>query len=142
MNQPKRIFIVGLPGAGKGLFAKLLAEKLGWEFIDADLGIEYHIGRTLHEIFGAEGQKNFYQCQKEVLMGLRAKENIVATTDASIIDDEAIQELLSSEFVVFLQVSTDVQLGRISRNPLPLLTTDLKTFLIRCIASAITYLKR
>ncbi|MCW8397964.1 LuxR C-terminal-related transcriptional regulator [Legionella sp. PATHC038] len=128
MNQPKRIFIVGLPGAGKGLFAKLLAEKLGWEFIDADLGIEYHVGRTLHEIFGVEGQKNFYQCQKEVLMGLRAKEHIVATTDASIIDDEAIQELLSSELVVFLQVSTDVQLGRISRNPLPLLTTDLKTF--------------
>lgn len=128
MNQPKRIFIVGLPGAGKGLFAKLLAEKLGWEFIDADLGIEYHMGRTLQEILGAEGQRNFYQCQKEVLIGLQAKEHIVATTDASIICDEAIRELLSSEVVVFLQVSTAVQIGRVSRNPMPLLTTDLKTF--------------
>ncbi|WP_058476189.1 shikimate kinase [Legionella steigerwaltii] len=128
MNQPKRIFIVGLPGVGKGLFAKLLAEKLGWQFIDADLGIEYHVGRTLNEIFDAKGQKDFYQCQKNILKELQAKEHIVATTDASIICNEAIRQLLSSEFVVFLQVNTAIQIGRISRNPLPLLTTDLKTF--------------
>mgnify|MGYP002386000602 CR=1 FL=1 len=128
MNQPKRIFIVGLPGAGKGLFAKLLAEKLGWQFVDADLGIEYHVGRTLNEIFSAEGLKEFYQCQKEILTALQAKEHIVAATDASIVCNEGIRQLLSAEFVVFLQVSTAVQIGRVSRNPMPLLTTDLQTF--------------
>ncbi|RUR28383.1 shikimate kinase [Legionella qingyii] len=131
MNQYKRIFIVGLPGAGKGLFAKQLAEKLGWQFIDADLGIEYHIGRSLNEIFGTEGQKDFYQCQYNLLNALKTKENIVVATEASIICDEAIRHLLSSELVVFLQVSTEVQIGRIARNPSPLLTTDLKTFFDR-----------
>ncbi|WP_454781852.1 shikimate kinase [Legionella sp. WA2022007384] len=128
MNQYKRVFIVGLPGAGKGIFAKRLAEKLGWQFIDADLGIEYHIGRTLNKIFSEEGQKDFYQCQYDLLSALKTKENIVVATEASIICNEAIRHILSSEFVVFLQVSTEVQIGRIARNPSPLLTTDLKTF--------------
>ncbi len=128
MSHYKRIFIIGLPGAGKGIFAKLLAEKLGWQFIDADLGIEYHLGRTLNEIFGAKGQKDFYQCQYDLLSALKIKENIVVATEASIICDEAIRQLFASEFVVFLQVSTEVQIGRIARNPSPLLSPDLKTF--------------
>lgn len=128
MTPHKRIFIVGLPGAGKGLFAKLLAEKLGWQFIDADLGIEYHFGRTLNEILGAQGQENFYQCQYDLLSTLKIKENIVVATEASIICNEPIRQLLSSEFVIFLQVSTAIQIGRISRNPLPLLPTGLETF--------------
>ncbi|QMT60942.1 shikimate kinase [Legionella sp. PC997] len=128
MNQYKRIFIVGLPGAGKGLFAKRLALKLGWDFIDADLGIEYHIGRPLNKIFGAEGQKDFYQCQYDLLSVLKTQENIVVATEASIVCNEAIRDLLSTEFVVFLQVSTAVQIERIARNPSPLLATDLKHF--------------
>ncbi|MCW8386260.1 LuxR C-terminal-related transcriptional regulator [Fluoribacter dumoffii] len=128
MSPTKRIFIIGLPGAGKGLFAKHLAEQLGWEFIDADFGIEYQIGRTLKEIFGAEAQKDFYQCQKEIVTALQAKENVVVATDASIVCDEELRHLLSREFVIFLQVSTAVQIGRNSRNPTPLLATDLPTF--------------
>ncbi|KTD61004.1 shikimate kinase [Legionella santicrucis] len=129
MNQHTRIFIIGLPGAGKGLFGKLLAEKLGWQFIDADLGMEYHVGRSLDEVLGKKGQEDFYRCQLEILTALQSKEHIVVATDASIVCSENIRQFLSTEFVVFLQVSTTVQLMRISRNPAPLLpNTDLKTF--------------
>lgn len=126
MNQQKRIFIIGLPGAGKGLFAKLLAEKLDWQFLDADLGIEYHFGRTLDEILGKKGQEDFHQSQLNVLIALQSKEHIVIATDASIVCSQKIRQLLSSEFVVFLQVSTSVQLVRISRNPAPLLPDTAK----------------
>lgn len=129
MNSHKRIFIIGLPGVGKALFGKLLAEKLGWQFIDADLGMEYHVCHILDEIFGKEGQEEFYRCQLEILTALQSREHIVVATDASIVCSEGIRELLSSEFVVFLQASTSVQLVRIARNPAPLLPeTDLKTF--------------
>lgn len=36
MNKHKRIFIVGHSGAGKGMLAQAVAEKLGWQFIDAN----------------------------------------------------------------------------------------------------------
>ncbi|MGL5743124.1 MAG: shikimate kinase [Legionella sp.] len=129
MSQCKRIFIIGLPGAGKGLFAKLLAEQLGWQFIDADLGIEYHFGRTLDAILGPEGQGHFYQNQLAILNALLAKEHCVVATDACIVGHDKIRHLLSSAFTVFLQVSTELQIGRIARNPLPLLpNTDIKEF--------------
>jgi len=35
MTQHNRIFIVGHSGAGKGVLAKALAEKLGWQFMIA-----------------------------------------------------------------------------------------------------------
>lgn len=126
----KRIFIVGHPGAGKALLAKTLAEKLGWKFIDADSGLEFHVGRSLKEILGKQGEEAFYHCQSEILVNQFQKENIVVATDASIVCNEKIRQLLSTEFVVYLQVSTPVQLERNSRNPAPLLLIgEVKTFL-------------
>ncbi len=129
MSHYKRIFIIGHTGAGKALVAKNLAEKLGWQFIDADFGLEFNIGRGLDEILGQQGQESFYDCQAEILVSLLKKENIVVTTDGSIACSEKNRHLLSSEFVVFLDVSTSVQIERTTRNSVPLLPiTDLNAF--------------
>lgn len=129
MMKQKRIFIVGHPGAGKALFGKALAEKLGWRFVDADFGLEYYIGRSLSEIVGREGEKNFLDCQTEILSAQLAKENIVITTDASVIDSHQNCRILSAEFTVFLNASPTVQLERISQGYLPLLASpELKAF--------------
>lgn len=128
--QSKRIFILGHPGAGKAVLGKAVAEKLGWQFIDADFGLEFHIGRQLTDIIGKEGEKLFHQSESEVIASLIKQENIVVTTDASIICNKKSCDLLSSELTVYLQVSTEVQLDRLMRNPAPLLlTADVKTFL-------------
>ena len=129
MGHYNRIFIIGHPGAGKALLAKTLAEKLGWEFIDADLGLEIRVGRTVDEMMGSSGIQTFHDCQTEILSSLLCKKNIVVTTDASIIDDESICQLLSNEMVVFLQVNLPIQLERLSKNPPPLLKTELHDFL-------------
>lgn len=126
--QFHRIFIVGHPGAGKGVLGKAIAEKLGWRFINADFGLESHVGRMMTDIIGKEGEKVFYQCEFEVLASLTKQENIVVATDASIVCDKNNLDILSSEFTVNLQVSIDVQLNRMLRNPEPLLKTDIKTF--------------
>lgn len=118
MNKYKRIFIIGHPGAGKALLAKTLAEKLGWQFIDADLGLESRVGRTISEILGQESEESFYHCESEILAHQLKQENIVVTTDASIVLNEKNRQLLSEEFVVYLKVSTPVQLDRTSHQPL------------------------
>lgn len=130
MSHCKHVFIVGHPGAGKALVAKMLAEKLGWQFIDADFGLEFRVGRTLTDIMGNEGEKSFQECASEILTFCLNKENIVVTTDVSIACNEKNRKLLSSEFVVYLKVSTQVQLDRTTpRNPVPLLNTSIKDFL-------------
>lgn len=130
MTIIKRIFIVGHPGAGKALFAKTVAEKLGWNFVDIDLGLEFKLGRTLTEILGKEGEESFYGCEAELIEAQLAKENCVIATDVSIVCSKKIRELLASEFVVFLHASTPVQIDRTFRSAVPLLLdTDLETFL-------------
>ena len=129
MSHIKRIFIIGHHGAGKGLLAKTLANKLGWQFINADLGLESRFGRTIHELLGKKGEEAFYDCESELLTTQLALENIVVATDASIACSEKNQHLLSEEFVVFLQVSTSVQMERNARSTAPLLPTpDIKVF--------------
>jgi shikimate kinase len=117
MRQPKRIFIVGHPGAGKALLAKTVAEKLGWQYIDADFGLESRIGRPLTEILDKQGKAAFLNCQSEILAALHSKGYIVVTTDASIVCSKKNRELLATEFVVYLKVSTSVQIERSTARP-------------------------
>jgi shikimate kinase len=129
MSSYKRIFIIGHPGAGKALLAKTLAEKLGWQFIDIDLGLEFRVGRILPEIIGKQGENAFHDCESEILATQLLKENIVVTTDPAIVCSEKNRQLLSSEFVVYLKVSIPVQIERTLREPTPLLSDKLSQFL-------------
>jgi shikimate kinase len=132
MKQFRRIFIIGHPGAGKAVVARNLADKLGWEFINADLGLEFRIGRLLPEILGQQGQESFLKCHYEILSSLLKRENIVVTTDASIIFINKVRDLFLPECLIYLKADTSTQLERISRNPEQLLPVDnLEEFLDR-----------
>ncbi|CZL28461.1 shikimate kinase [Legionella pneumophila] len=121
MNQPQRIFIIGHHGAGKGLLAKSVAQSLGWQFVDADLGLESHVGRHLTEILGGPGSDAFYDCQFDILTSLCTQEHIVVATDSSVVLSLKNRQLLRDEMTVFLDVSTPVQIERTSRKAANLL---------------------
>lgn len=126
-----RIFVIGHPGAGKALLAKTLAEKIGWQFIDADLGLESRVGRYLSQIVGKpQGVEAFLQCQTEILTNQLKMDKIVVTTDASLLASQKNKALLEPEFVVYLKVSIPIQLERLSRDSMKLLCTDNYTNLL------------
>src|ERR1700722_8520526 len=130
MIKPKRIFIVGHTGAGKTLLGKSLAKKLGWQVIDANPGLERYIGRNLNEILGKQGEEAFHQCESEIISRYIDKEHVVVYLEEDVIATEKNRKLLSSEFVVYLKVSTQVQIERWPDARSPLLPiTDRKAFL-------------
>ena len=53
------VFLCGLPGSGKSTVAPLLAAKLGIPCLDLDQQIERGAGRSVPEIFAAEGESGF-----------------------------------------------------------------------------------
>jgi shikimate kinase len=114
MAKPKRIIIVGHMGSGKSLLAKALAEKLSWQYVDANLGLERYIGRRLHEIIGKQGEEALHQCEADILNYYGNKENVVIVMDDAVITTEKNRKLLSSEFVVYLKVNTSTQIERMS----------------------------
>lgn len=130
MVKSKRIFVVGHTGAGKALLSEALAKKLEWQFIDANPGLERYIGRSLNETLGKQGEAAFHQCEAEIISLYAGKENVVVLLEEAVIATEQNRKLLSSEFVVYLKVSTSVQMerwpnGRSSVLPI----ADLKAFL-------------
>lgn len=129
MLNKKRIIIVGHSGAGKGVLAQAIAKKLNWKFIDSDFSLAPSIGRTLPEIIGSQGEVLFNNCLTEILSNQLRKEEVVITTDDSIICNEKSRDLLSSEFTVYLKVSVQVQLDRISHNRPLLPVDDYESFL-------------
>ena len=127
-----RIFIVGHSGAGKGVLAKAVAKKLGWQFVNADiLGCTTHIGRKTSEVLGESGEQHFHHCLHDILSRHMGEENIVVTTDESIVCDPKNRDLLKSAFTVYLEVSTPVQMqrGRAASRPPLLPVDDFRAFL-------------
>jgi shikimate kinase len=129
MNLYQRIFIIGHSGAGKGVFAQALAKKLNWKFIDADFSLAPSMGRPLIEILGDTGEKKFIHCLSDILAYQLTQENVVVTTDDSIVCCEKNRQLLSQEFTVYLQANTTTLMERISHNRPLLPTADFPEFL-------------
>lgn len=124
MNKIKRIFIVGHMGAGRALLSDALAKRLGWQFIDANPGLERYIGRSLCEIFGKEGEAAFHKCEAEIISHYLQKEHVVVLLEEAVVATEENRKLLSSEFVVYAKVSIPVQMERLPKGRVPLLPVD------------------
>ena len=53
---PQRVVLTGFMGAGKSTVGRLLAQQLGWRFIDVDREIEERAGMPVEEIFARLGE--------------------------------------------------------------------------------------
>src|SRR2546430_3914928 len=61
------IFLVGYRGTGKTTVARLLAERLGWDWADADQVLEGRFGRSIRTIFAEDGEVGFRLMEVAVL---------------------------------------------------------------------------
>lgn len=133
MNPPKRLFILGLPGAGKALVARTVAKKLDWEYIDADLGLEHQIGNPITEILGDAGLECFLKTQTEILKQLNQKTKVVITTDTSVVLSAENRKLLNTEYSIYLKASVPTLIERYEHNPVPLLGSKNREILLNSL---------
>jgi len=61
------IYLVGFMGSGKSTVGRLLADRLGWDFVDLDEEIEAEQRMTIAQIFDQQGEERFRQIEKEAL---------------------------------------------------------------------------
>lgn len=63
----KHIYLIGFMAAGKSTVGKLLAEKLGVDYLDSDVWIEQQNGLTVMELFEKKGEEFFRQEEKRFI---------------------------------------------------------------------------
>jgi len=65
-----RIILTGFMGSGKTTAGTLLADRLGWRFLDLDHEIEARDGRTVPQIFAEHGEAHFRHLESLTLASL------------------------------------------------------------------------
>ena len=73
----RRIVLTGFMGAGKTTVGRLLAARLGWDFLDLDASIESRTGLAVPSIFAAHGEAHFRQLESQALAASLGRSNIV-----------------------------------------------------------------
>lgn len=72
-----RIVLTGFMGSGKTTVGALLAERLGWRFLDLDREIERRDGRSVPEIFRESGEAHFRHLETAALASLLGQRRLV-----------------------------------------------------------------
>lgn len=73
----KNIVLIGMMGCGKTTCAKLLAARLDLEAVDTDALIEAREGRSIPELFAAEGEAYFRDLERRVSGELAGRDGLV-----------------------------------------------------------------
>src|SRR5262249_41226273 len=101
--HPARIYLVGYRGSGKSTVGPLLAGRLGWRFLDADALLEQRAGRTVADVFAAEGGAGFRQREAALLAELAGRERHVIANGGGVVLRAANRRLLrESGYCVWL----------------------------------------
>jgi shikimate kinase len=72
-----RIVLTGFMGSGKTTIGTLLAEELGWKFLDLDHQIERREGRPVPQIFAESGEPAFRRAEAAALASLLGQRRVV-----------------------------------------------------------------
>jgi shikimate kinase len=109
-----RLILVGMMGAGKTTVGQMLAERLGWEYLDSDAQVVADTGRTVPELFAEEGE------------ALGGTEPVVVAAAGGVVLSASNRDLLMrSGVVVWLRAAPEVLARRVGTGAgRPLLDDD------------------
>ncbi len=105
-------------GYGKTSVGRVLASRLGWDFVDTDALIEAREGSTVAEIFRTRGEPAFRALETQVLTSLRDRAGVVVATGGGAPTQPANAAFFSSDAAVvfYLQVPLETALRRAGGN--------------------------
>ena len=126
MLNGTNIFLIGMMGAGKSTVGKLLATKIGYNFLDTDPLIEQCAGKSIPEIFANDGEQTFRDLEQQVLSQVSAYTRLVVATGGGIVMRSLNWSHLHDGIVVWIDVPVDILYDRLKNESdhRPLLQTE------------------
>lgn len=127
-DGPPTVILIGLRGSGKTTVGRRLAERLGWEFLDADDLVERRAGRTIRAIFAAGGEAAFRALERDVLEdvarpraprphGATARGRVLSVGGGAVGCEATRRRLAACGVCVWLTAEVETLVERIERDP-------------------------
>jgi shikimate kinase len=116
----RRIVLTGFMGAGKSTLGPLIAQGLGWDFLDTDSAIEARAGKAVAQIFAQQGESAFRALEAEVIRDQGRRDHLVLALGGGAIETESTRDLLAAldhTCVLFLDAPLDVLVSRCLHQP-------------------------
>jgi shikimate kinase len=114
-NQKKSlIFLTGFMGSGKSTIGPILANALGWDFVDIDKTIERKANQGITEIFASNGEQKFRILEHEALQDLLVHTQcVVSLGGGTLTTPENFEFIRQNGIIVYLQLSPGKILQRV-----------------------------
>ncbi|MDB5521014.1 MAG: transcriptional regulator [Tardiphaga sp.] len=111
------IALIGLRGAGKSTLGKVLAGRIGWDFVELNKEVERQNGLSVAEIIAMYGQDGFRRMEQSALGQLLARrEPMVLATGGGIVSEPLTFDLvLSSFYTVWLKAEPEEHMARVRK---------------------------
>lgn len=113
------IYLVGFMGSGKSTVGRLLAERLGWHFVDLDEDIEAAAGMRILEIFETRGEAEFrrmeYEAMRERVRAIECgRPTVLALGGGAIVQPENYSLVENNGITIWLDCSFQTVLRRVA----------------------------
>ena len=93
-RQMENIILIGMPGCGKSTIGRLLAQRTGKKFVDADDALEARLGRKITDIIPQDGEAAFRQMESDTLAELGKQSGLVIATGGGCVTQQRNYPLL------------------------------------------------
>jgi len=129
MKKEGNIVLIGFMGTGKSAIGREISKKLGIPFIDTDQLIEEREGKSISEIFEAQGESYFRALESAVLTEIAeaddAQRAVIALGGGTPIQEVNHSPIRSLGCVIWLKTSLQETYDRVTKNSnRPLLQCD------------------
>lgn len=109
------VVLVGPPAAGKTTVGRLVAERLGVEFVDTDDLVVSLAGKPVSEIFVDEGEDAFRELEASAVAEGLTRGGVVALGGGAVLS-AATRARLAGQPVVFLSAGVPASANRVGLN--------------------------
>jgi shikimate kinase len=107
-QRKHRVYITGFMASGKSTIGPILANALGFDFVDLDVAIAESAGMTIRQIFLQHGEEHFRQIEREHISALSTRDRTVIALGGGSVEDEATLALIRrTGILVYLKVPVD-----------------------------------
>ncbi|HEX5368454.1 MAG TPA: 3-dehydroquinate synthase [Dehalococcoidia bacterium] len=115
MTAPEHITLTGFSGTGKSAVARLVAQALGWDALDADDVIEAQGGRAVPDIIQEDGEFAFRKIEAATFAGLAPRQCVViAAGGGAPVYEPTRRAIVEAGLVMLLQASPAVTEARVA----------------------------